>query len=290
MIGSFKAFKQDQNVNDTLHYTNQSLSILAKSVKDIASPQQFDQDIQDFANSYQKAWDARVNFWQYLNQNGLPSRAQDFNHLANYGVIYGFSKLKHQSIDQAIDHYVDANVLAYSIPMKAIDTYNNIKQQSIEYITEVTGDNVLSSARLLAQSPKMQSIYNTLSSMKDSVEKTLAVEVPATVKLPFKSKRITLFTVKIPTKVKNWVKKAADISKANDSFDAVNFIMMTQEGDGRIADYQFMTQMAQKQNDFAKLAVKLSQGLSAVTGIPETQAYYALMDQLMLNLNHHFNA
>ncbi|WP_119344498.1 hypothetical protein [Facilibium subflavum] len=270
LYNEYPAYANDPLVKKAEDQTKQAGIEVYKAAKNIRDLTIMDQHLVAYKHAFDNAWQARVDFWQDKD-NG--ENAQDFNHFLNYMLINGISLVQKQGTSKAMNTYVQINGLAYQLQVDVQGVYKKARDGAIKNLYSVTPEVLKSNVMALRQNATISGVTQAV------VDVNHALEAALNINKPVKVFGVTIFTLKLPQSVKDFVHKAENKTGLTDSYQALMFMMKSDIN--QIADYQAM-QKAAKSNDFAKLLVSLTQALAPKLGVKQDQMYWALMNQIAI--------
>ncbi|WP_119342749.1 hypothetical protein [Facilibium subflavum] len=272
-IKDYSAYKQDKQVNIVINQSKESIQALYAAAQNINEIPEMDRHLGEYKTAFDKAWQARVAFWE--NQDSS-EKAQDFNHLTNYMTIYGISSIEKKGLEHAKNTYVHINEMAYQLQVDTQNAYKQVKKQTIDNLYNVSPEILKSNITLLRENATIKGVTQAVVDLNQALEQILNVNQPV------KVFGVTIFTLKIPQKVKDAVHRFEEKSGTKDSYEALLFMMRADIN--QITSYQFIQQAADK-NSFAKAIVSISNVVAEHFKVPQEQAYWALMNQIAVQFS-----
>ncbi|GGG01191.1 MULTISPECIES: hypothetical protein [Cysteiniphilum] len=275
LIKEYPAYKSDANVSLASKQTKIAATEIYNALQNVSNIPVMDQHLLNYKGAFDKAWEARIDFWQNKDSS---EKAQDFNHFINYMTIYGLSNIQKQGMDRAKDTYVSINAMAYQLQIDAQDAYAKTKQETIDNLYNITPEILKSNIQLLRQNATISGVTQAIIDVNNALESALHVNTP------IKVFGVTIFTLKLPQSVIDYAHKSEKQAGLTDSYQALMFMMKTDIS--TISDYNAMVK-ASDDNVFAKMMVSFAQTLAKHFAIQPEQAYWAILNQTAIQLNKH---
>ncbi|WP_440617576.1 hypothetical protein [Cysteiniphilum sp. 6C5] len=275
LIKEYPAYKKDPNISLATQQTKVAATEVYNALQNVSNIPVMDKHLLNYKDAFDKAWEARVNFWQ---NNDSSDKAQDFNHFINYMTIYGLSNIQKQGLDRAKNTYVTINAMAYQLQIDAQDAYAKTKQETIDNLYNIKPEMVESNIQLLRQNATISGVTQAIIDVNNALESALHINKP------IKVFGVTIFTLKLPQSVIDHVHKSEKQAGLTDSYQALMFMIKTDIS--TISDYNAIVKAANS-NLFAKMMVSFAQALAQHFAIQPEQAYWAILNQIAIQLNKH---
>ncbi|WP_116963331.1 hypothetical protein [Fastidiosibacter lacustris] len=277
IIKEYPIYNKDVNVTEASKQTKDAAKELYNALQNINILPIMDQHLVNYKSAFDKAWQARVAFWKNENSS---EQAQDFNHFVNYMMIYGLANIQKQGMDHAKDSYVQINTMAYQLQIDAQNAYVKIKQGAIDDVYNITPEILKSNVALLRQNATVSGVTQAVVDVNNGLESALNINVP------IKVFGVTIFTLKLPQSVIDFVHNAENKTGLTDSYQALMFIMKTDLT--AISNYEAIAQASDK-NAFAKMIVSFAQATAKHFAVTPEQGYWAILNQIAVQLNSHIH-